>query len=214
LFQNLGESLAYIKNDPLARTLMMMGFVPTFLILPVFAALMPIFAKDILQSGAEGLGLLLSAIGLGALVGALFAGALGNFQRRGLMQLGALATMCLSVIAFALVHNLYVALALLAIAGFCEEVFLVTNQALLQLSVPDELRGRVTSFFLLNTGLQPLGAFFAGVLADALGAAVTTILMAALAGALGIAIAIAVPRVRDLRLSEILQEAEGTPSAR
>jgi MFS family permease len=122
--------------------------------------------------------------------------------------------MCLSVIAFALAHNLYIALALLAIAGFCEEVFLVTNQALLQLSVPDQLRGRVTSFFLLNTGLQPLGAFFAGVLADALGAPVTTILMAAMAGTLGVAIAIAVPRIRDLRLSEILPAADGTRTAR
>ncbi|MDP3062786.1 MAG: MFS transporter [Chloroflexota bacterium] len=203
VFSNLAEGFRYVARDPTARILVALGIIPPLLIIPTLMSLTPIFAKDIFHSGPTGLGFLLSSVGVGGVAGALFTASLGRFDRRGLLQLGALFGMSLAVLAFAFTRSLSTALPLLVVAGFCEMIYMSTNQAILQLSVPDRMRGRVTSILMLNMALMPVGGVVAGAGADLVGAPFMAASLSGAAIVLGLFITVFVPTVRRLRLSQI-----------
>ncbi len=203
VLRNLAEGFAYVAKNPITRVLVMLGTVPPLLLIPSFMYLTPIFAKDIFNSGPEGLGLLLSSVGVGGVIGALTTASLGSFDRRGLLQLGALFGLALSVLAFSFSTSMQTALPALLCAGFFEMIYMSTNQTILQLSVPDQMRGRVTSILMLNMAMMPVGGTVAGTGADLIGAPGAVRLLSLAAILVGGTIAIFVPRMRDLRLSRL-----------
>ncbi|MBI4233869.1 MAG: MFS transporter [Chloroflexi bacterium] len=205
MIRKMAEGFRYVAGDRTAQVLLMMAVVPPLLLVPSFMGLMPIFAKDVFHSGPQGLGLLLSASGLGGLIGALFMASLGRFEQRGLLQLGMLLGGGISLLAFAFARSLAVALPLLVVAGFCEMVYMVTNQTILQLSVPDHVRGRVISLFMLTMSLMPLGTLVFGAAADLVGAPMVVAIASVATLVTGGIIAVFVPRVRNLRLSQVSQ---------
>jgi len=211
VLSNLAEGFRYVARDPTARILVALGIIPPLLIIPTLMSLTPIFAKDIFHSGPTGLGFLLSSVGVGGVAGALFTASLGSFDRRGLLQLGSLFGMALAVLGFAFTRSLYAALPLLLAAGFFEMIFMSTNQAVLQLSVPDRMRGRVTSILMLNMALMPVGGVVVGAGADLVGAPWMAGGSATAAILLGLFITAFVPRVRRLRLSQIRPADGGQP---
>ena len=148
--------------------------------------------------------MLLSAVGIGGILGGFVTASLGQLDRRGLLQLGALLLLSLSLIGFALSSALWVALLCMALAGFFEMIYLTTNQTLLQLSIPDELRGRVTGIVSLSTGLMPVGAFIAGVGADLVGPRTMTVILAGIAGLIAVIVFFASSTIREYRLSQAL----------
>ncbi len=131
-----------------------------------YATLMPIFAKEILHGGARGLGQLMGATGLGALIGALsLAG------RSGVRGLGRWITLSaagfgISLIAFSLSRSFWLSAALLVPAGCAMMIEMAASNTLIQVMVPDRLRGRVMSVYsMMFMGMAPFGALLAGVLA-------------------------------------------------
>ncbi|MDQ4078069.1 MAG: MFS transporter [Chloroflexota bacterium] len=200
--RDLREGLRYVATERRTRAFLLMGWVLPLFIIPNFSALPPIYAKDIFGGGPEVLGTMLSAVGVGGIVGGIVTAALGSVDRRGLLQLVALLLLSLTLIGFALSPNLQVALPLLGLAGFFEIIYLTTNQTLLQLSVPDALRGRVSSIINLNVGLMPIGALVAGVGADLAGPRVVTLGLSAIGAVIAVAVFFTSPTVRDYRLSQ------------
>ncbi|MSQ22229.1 MAG: MFS transporter [Dehalococcoidia bacterium] len=200
---HLAEGFQYVAKDSTARMLILLGLIPPLLVMPAFMSLMPVFAKDIFQAGPQGLGILLSANGLGGLLGALFTASLGNFDRRGALQLGALLGVGLAGVAFAFSSSLPVAMSILVAAGFCSMVYMTTNQTALQMAIPDRMRGRVTSIMMLNMGLMPIGGLIAGVGADIIGAPATVATMCGITLVITVLVTLFVPRIRNLRLSQI-----------
>jgi hypothetical protein len=85
-------------------------------------------------------------------------------------------------------------------------VYLTTNQTLLQLSIPDEMRGRVTSIVTLNMALSPIGAFVAGAGSDLVGPAAVTVALSSTAAAIALAVYLGSPTVRDYRLSQAIAD--------
>jgi len=138
------------------------------------AVLMPVFAADVFNAGAESLGLLLGALGVGAL-----AGALRLAQRRSSAGLGtiivrAAAAAGLVVTAFAFVPTVWIALLILPFAGFTITTAMASSNALIQLAVPDALRGRVMSLYSVSLhGMMPLGALAVGAAAEWIGPVAT-----------------------------------------
>jgi MFS family permease len=189
-----------------------MGWVLPLFIIPNFSALPPIYAKDVFAGGPDTLGLLLSAVGVGGIAGGIVTTSLGQQERRGLVQLGALLLLSLSLIAFAISTTFWMALVFMALAGFFEMIFLTTNTTLLQLSIPDSLRGRVTGIVSLSSGLMPVGAFVAGFGADLVGPRAMTIVLGGIAGAIAVIVFFASPVIREYRLSQALVEADSEPS--
>lgn len=211
MVRNMAEGLRYVRREPETRAFLLMGWVLPLLIIPTYIALPPIFAKEVYGGGADTLGLLLAAVGVGGIFGGLVSASLGRVDRRGLVQLGALALLAMSLIGFALTTAFVLALALFAASGFFEMIFLTSNQTLLQLSIPDELRGRVTSLVTLNMGLAPLGALYAGAAADWLGPEPVAIVLSAGALAVAIGAALFSPTIRDYRISARIEAAASSP---
>lgn len=203
---NLIEGLRYVIAEPTTRAFVLMGWVLPLFIIPTFSALTPIYAKDIFGGGPDTLGALLSAVGVGGIAGGFVTTALGRVERRGAIQLGALLLLSFSLIGFGLSTALWTALVCLGLAGFFEMIFLTTNQTLLQLSIPNELRGRVTGIITLNAGLMPVGALVAGFGADIFGPRLITLILSGIAGVIAVGVYILSPIIREYRLSAAMEE--------
>jgi predicted MFS family arabinose efflux permease len=186
---NLKEGVGFIWRNPTLRIQMALALAPVVIALP-YNALVPIFASDVLGVGPEGFGLMMAAPGLGAVVGTLTLASFGTVRRKGLLLLGTVFLLGLSLIGFSFSRSFPLSLLLLFAIGAIQMVYFTTNQSMLQLSTPDELRGRVMGVYVLNQGLLPFGALFAGALADLLGAPTTVAIMGSLVSLLAAAFAL------------------------
>ncbi|MFC2038863.1 MFS transporter, partial [Chloroflexota bacterium] len=204
---NIKEGIRHIMKEKVTRTFMMMGFVLPLFIIPIFHILPPIYAVEVFSDpSGRVLGLLMASVGVGGILGGVVTASLGNMQRRGLLQLGSLLLMSLSLIGFAFCTALWSALIFLALSGFFELIFLTTNQTLLQLSIPDSMRGRVTSVVNLNGALMPLGGLMAGGGSDLLGGPkMITIVMASIPIAIVVFVFLFSPTIRNYRLSQAIR---------
>ena len=170
--ENIREGLGYIRSVRQVRALVWLIAAMSVLGFP-YVMLLPVFARDVLDVGAKGLGALAGATGLGALGGGLaLAAAGGRFRRGRLMAVGALAC-CAAIFGFASSRSFPLSLALLAAVGFSMALTTASANALLQSVVPDHLRGRVMSVYVfMFVGTAPLGALQAGAVSKWLGAPV------------------------------------------
>ncbi|HEY3081589.1 MAG TPA: MFS transporter [Chloroflexota bacterium] len=141
-----------------------------------YTNLMPSFARDVMGMGPEGLGFMMTAVGVGAIVGSIAVANSGASRRRGTVLLVAAAAFGGSLCVFALAKTPTVAAILLAFCGASQAVMMALNQTILQQVVPDHLRGRVMSVYMVTWGLMPLGTLPAGWIAEAYGTPVSIFL--------------------------------------
>ncbi len=173
-----------VKAAPIRAILLLLGVVS--LVGMPYSVLMPVFASKILHGGAKELGWLMGATGIGALLGAL-----SLATRAGLRGLGKLIALCaggfgVSLILFAASKMFWLSLILLLPVGFTMMVQMASTNTLLQSMVPDQMRGRVIAVYsMMFMGMAPFGAFFAGAMADRIGAPWTVAIggVACIAGA-------------------------------
>ena len=191
------EGLRYIRSQPALAGLVLAGLVPMVFGMP-YLSLLPIFADQVLQISNEGYGLMVSLTGIGALVGALTVASTPRSRRRGRLMLGVMAGFGLMLILFALSGWVPLSLLLLLGVGCGSTSYMTINNTLLQTYSSEEMRGRVLSVFFLNRGLVPLGTMLAGFAAGTIGAPATVASMGAVVVILALAIALRVPRLRDL----------------
>jgi MFS family permease len=169
-FQSLSEGIQYVVRDPTVFALMLLQAIPAFLIMP-YNQLLPIFARDILDAGPEGLGTLMTVMGIGAVLGSVVIVMLPP-RRQSLFLFVSLIALSLLLVAFAASTSLMLSIAIMGLIGVAQSIYLATNNTLVQLAVPDALQGRVMSVYMTTWGLMPLGALPQGVLADWFGAPV------------------------------------------
>lgn len=174
--RNLMEGARYVWRHPTLRAQMSLALVPVVVAMP-YVSLMPVFAKDVLHLGPGGFGVLMSAAGVGAVAGTLTIATLGNVQRKGLLLFVALLGLGVSLVLFSQSRSFPLSIALLVLVGGFQMTYMTTNQTLLQVTTPDEFRGRVMGIYMLNQGLLPLGSLFAGAAADIWSAPLAVALM-------------------------------------
>ena len=159
------ELLDYLlERRELRLVLLLMTAVAVFA-MPYYV-LLPILARDVLGVGPRGFGLLMAASGLGAFLGGLTLAR--RLQRRPPMPsfLGGLGMFLAGLMGLGLCRNYYAALGFMFLAGFGMVTQLSTGNSLLQLNVPDALRGRIMSLFgLIVMGFAPMGSMIYGVAA-------------------------------------------------
>ncbi len=163
------QGLGFIRHNQAVLTLLGMVAVANIFAFG-YSALMPAFAQDVLNSGPTGLGLLSAAVGVGALIGALTVASLDQFQHKGmLLTLGNLFFPAM-VLLFATSRNFPLSMLCLVGVGLGFMVQNAMTNTLIQLAVPDELRGRVMSVYMLVfQGFFPLGSLMAGTIAEHFG---------------------------------------------
>jgi len=158
------EGLVWAMHTPLARIVLVVVTVVS-LVGFNFHVLVPLLASQTLNVGAGMFGVLSAAFGLGALVGALATASLREASPR--VFVGGAVGFSLSMLALAFVSSIDVALVLLLLLGMSFSLFTSSANALVQLSSPAHLRGRVMSLYLFAfAGLAPVGGLVAGFLAE------------------------------------------------
>ena len=166
-------------------------------------SLFPIYARDILAVGPQGLGILYAASAAGALLGALVFSVWGPARQAGRWILFGVTIYGLTLLLFAGSHLFWLSVLLLVGSGIGDTISAILRSTINQLSTPDELRGRMASINSIFTNSGPqLGQFQAGALAALIGTE-----LAATSGALVILLIVAVlaarfPQLRDYRLDQ------------
>jgi MFS family permease len=130
-------------------------------------ALLPIYATDILQVDATGLGILRAAPSVGAIAMALTVARRPPFERAGRVLLVAVAGFGLATIVFGLSTNFWLSLLMLALLGALDNISVIIRSTLFMKQVPDEMRGRVGSVNSLFIGISnEMGSFQSGLVAS------------------------------------------------
>jgi MFS family permease len=133
-------------------------------------AMLPVYARDILQTGPEGLGFLRAAPAVGAAVVALGLAWRPIERNVGVKMLWAVVVFGLATMAFGLSTNLFLSLAMLALLGAADMFSVFVRGTLIQLNTPDHMRGRVSAVSgLAISASNELGEMRAGSMAAALG---------------------------------------------
>jgi len=208
------EGFRFVRHTaPIRALLLLLGLVS--LVAMPYTVLMPIFADQILHGGARGLGILMGATGVGALLGALTLASKTGVSGLGRWVAFACAGFGASLILFSFSRSFWLSAGLLVPVGFSMMLQMSSSNTLIQAMVPDHLRGRVMAVYsMMFMGMAPFGAFFAGAVADRLGAPITVALgaVAAVGGAAAFWLRLPKIRVEASRLIVAQAMAGGEPA--
>ena len=163
---------------------------------PVILGFLPVFAEEVFDVGAAGLGLIVGVNGMGALVGAVGIASLGDFRSKGMLYLLATTLFGVALSAFAVSGWFGLALVLVFIAGAGSAGFGVMQSTLTMLLAPAEARGRVLGVLMLSIGVLPGAMLVQGAVASSIGVVATTAVSGVLLGVLTMAVAAASPELR------------------
>ncbi|MBO9313338.1 MAG: MFS transporter [Chloroflexus sp.] len=161
--------LHYIIHEPNVRALLLRAGAVSFFYF-VHIPLLPVFARDVLHIGAAGLGWLSASSGCGSLCAALILAQLGDHAPRGKLLTVAALLYAPLLISFTQTRIVPLALLLIGLCGWAGVTTMALTNTLIQLIVPDDLRGRVMSVFTLSLmGMSPLGGMLVGSVAELVG---------------------------------------------
>ena len=130
-------------------------------------ALLPVYAREILNVGAFGLGILRTAPGVGAVITAILVAHWPLRRRAGMVMLWCVLGFGLATIIFGISRNVALSLAVLVVAGSCDMVSVIVRHTMIQLATPDEMRGRVSAVNMVFIGASnEVGQFESGITAQ------------------------------------------------
>jgi MFS family permease len=165
MMQELKGGLAYARSQPAIVSLTILAFLTTFLGLPLLTFL-PVFAREIFHGQVAEYTRMMSISGVGAVIAALIVAWLGRFRHMGVTLLVIQVVFGALIAAFAMSRTLAASYAILFLAGGAIICVFSLTASLVQLIVPDHLRGRVVSIYMVAfRGGMPLGSLAAGYLA-------------------------------------------------
>lgn len=154
-FASMLAGLRYVKDEKRILQLILMPLIPNLVFQPLVFVL-PIFTTEVLSRGPDAGGALAAAVGVGGFIAAVCVALVGYIFPKGIVTFLGLIGGCIFVILFSQSYWMAVSFGMLMGMGFCQYVFRVANGTLLQTVVPDTLRGRVMSIYMLDHGLTPL----------------------------------------------------------
>ena len=158
------EASDYVKSQPAVQSLLILAIVPMVFGFP-YTTMMPLFARDLLNLGPEGFGLLLSISSIGALVGATWLSLGKEIKGAGKWLICSIMGFGLSLLLFIAAQNFLQAGIAMFLVGLTSQTYRTMSRITLQEYVPDQLRGRVLSIALMDRGFIPLGAILLGAIA-------------------------------------------------
>ncbi len=196
--QHLRAGFVYAFGFAPVRSLLIMIGIVSFVGVN-FVVVLPIFSSQILQGDANTLGLLMAASGVGSLIAAVQLSL--RREVRGLGRLVAIAPIIygLGMIAFAVSRSIWLSALLLAVLGFCSLLQSASSNTIIQTLVPDQLRGRVMSIYIMSfLGMISFGNLFQGALVSWIGAPTTVAINGILCVLAAIFFARQLPKLRQI----------------
>jgi MFS family permease len=193
----LWSGVQYIAHEPLFLATIGLSFF-TSVFGSSYQFLLPVFADDILNVGAQGFGLMEAAAGVGSVLGTIAIVRVGSGPYAGRIMIASAAMFGLLIAAFAASRAMPLSLSLLFLSGLVSAMYLNIGMTTLQVKVPDELRGRVMGVWSMTWFLASVGSLPAGLLAEWLGAAWSVALGGLSVTAFGLVIFALAPELRQL----------------
>lgn len=169
---DLVEGFRFVVGNPEIRTALLAMALTSFAGGP-YMTMMPVFAQDVLHAGADGYGLLMTAIGCGAFVGAF---ALSYVKRETLRALPSVAAIVfgVSMMAFSMTQAYWLAVILILPTSFSLMIQGSSTNLAIQMNIDDRMRGRVMAYYTMSfLGMMPFGSLTAGALAHYIGVPLT-----------------------------------------
>jgi len=197
ILESILEGLDYVRKHGILFGLIFMGAAATVFALP-YQTLLPVFARDVLEVGASGLGWLGAMTGAGAIVGSITVASLDNTKfMKVLMLVGSIALGCLIVL-FAISTDYLLSRVILFCLGFSFQIFMTSNFTFVQLIAPEYIRGRVLSIRMIAFGLSPIGMILLGTSTEFFGPVIATAITGAMSVVLLASIIIFIPSLRHV----------------
>lgn len=157
MFKSLKQGIRFVGQQGGMVALIVLAFAMTFLSMPM-RTYIPVFVKDIFHRGPETYGNLLSLMGVGSICGSLGVASLGNMSRKGRFALSMLIFLGAGIAGFSLSKALPLSYAMLLLVGVSMMAVFATVTSLVQLSITNEMRGRVMSVYnFAFRGGMPMG---------------------------------------------------------
>jgi MFS family permease len=196
--QELKEGVNYVRGQKLILAIMVMEGVSS--VFGLDPAMLTIFARDILQVGASGLGFLQSARGAGAVIGSALILAMSDTRAQGKILFVSAILYGATFALFGVSSSYALSLVLILLMGAADTVWGAARNIILQIQTPEGLRGRVMGvFYLSNRGLHPLGQTETGLVVPLIGAREATVLGGLLVAGVTLLTAAKVPRLVQFR---------------
>lgn len=167
-FREVIDGFSYLGRDRLLLLLLIANGLPSLLVYP-YINFMPIYAEEIFGRGAEAYGLLVSMLAVGSIIGLIGLAYLGDVRRKGPVFLAAFLIYLCLVLTFSRIDMFYLALGILATAGFFHGLATTLNNTVFQSALRPDMRGRGMAAFQMGAGLMPLGALSMGFAVEHLG---------------------------------------------
>lgn len=195
-FEAIRDGFRFVRSKTVLWSTMILDFVSNFF--SAASTLMPIFAKDILHVGPEGLGMLYSAQSVGALIAGAALAHVGTTKNQGKLLLSGVAVYACATMIFGLSQIFALSLLSIALVGVGDSISTVIRVTLRHLETPDNMRGRMTSInSIFSMGGPQLGEFEAGLLASFIGTPLSVFFGGALTLGFVIYLATNVPTLRN-----------------
>lgn len=211
---DLTGGVSYVFSSPILPVLLLMQFVPWVVAMP-YQQSMPVFAARSFGVGAQGLGILLGAVGFGALSGALFVASVASTPWKQRTQLIAGASFCIALFLFAQTNEVWMAIPLLLITGGSANAYQALNSTSILESTEAAYYGRVMSVVSIVGSFGPLSVLPYGFVLDHLGPRLTASGSAVIVAIFLVAVAVLRPAFLgpDSHRIEIRTEQPGTSPA-
>lgn len=166
---DIAEGVAYAVGSPrIMLTLALLLCVSLFLV--NYNVLVPLLAREVLHQDAHGFGVLMAAVGAGAVLGAALLTLLGEQRPPMAALIGPAIVFSLAALAMTPVRTFWLAAALLFVMGCSGMLFMASANTTVQVTVPDALRGRLMSLYMLVfVGVTPFGSLLFGAITEAFG---------------------------------------------
>ena len=183
---DLAEGFRYVRQNRKITWIVVLAF--SMPLAGVFFGMQPAYARDVLNIGAEGLGLLVAAFWIGSAVSMGFQTIHGNIGKKGPLIAVTGVLFGAGAVAFAFAPGIQIALASVFFMGIVGPLWMNLLTTLMQTDVDEEVRGRVNGIFSLGLRTMSFGWFLGGVLASALGIVATLVIAGGLFAAINVAV--------------------------
>jgi MFS family permease len=197
LMRDMVEGVKFIRENEIYWVFIGMTFFNSVFGMS-YVIMMPVFARDVLHVGSKGFGFLQSAGGAGALTGVLLAAYLSHLRGKGLQAITGAVFFGVTLVLFALSDSLTLSLIAAFVLGIAGQFYMTTIHAILQMNLPNELRGRVMGIHGLAWELMPIGGLISGGIAEFADAPVAVSFGGIMVGGMAILVALSMPRIRRL----------------
>lgn len=196
--QSIVEGWKFSWRNDIVRTGILVVIIASLFMIP-FSTLLPIFARDLLQVGAQGQGLLLTSMGIGALASSFLIATLGDRMPRGILMLVGVGLYGVLVVIFSLSPWFTLSMVLMSVIGLCHVSSHALVQTILQSYSPREFRGRTMAIFHMTHVVLLLGGMLVGALSALIGAPWAAASMSAAGTLCMVYLYLAAPKAREIR---------------